>query len=226
MFVLAIIPARGGSKAIKNKNIIKINKKPLIQYTFDEAKKSKYINEIYVTSDSKKIINIAIKNNINFVRRPKKISGDNSKTIEAIKHLIKYFKKKNNFYPNYIVILQPTSPLRKFNHIDKALQKIINDSKADSLVSCVKIKHNFNPDSLMKINKKGYLVFKKNIKRRQDKMTYYARNGAAIYIIKYPVYLKSIFGDRTLPFIMDEKLSLDIDDEIDLKKFRKIFNDS
>ena len=98
MFVLAIIPARAGSKSIKNKNIIKIKGKPLIQYTIDEAKKSKLINEIYVSSDSTKILNLAKSNKVKFVKRPKSISGDNSKTIDAVKHLAKFYKKKKVFF--------------------------------------------------------------------------------------------------------------------------------
>ena len=94
MFVLAIIPARAGSKSIKNKNFIKIKNKPLIRYTIDEAKKSRLINQIYISSDSKRIIKLAKFHKINYLLRPKKISSDNAKTIESVKHLIKHFKKK------------------------------------------------------------------------------------------------------------------------------------
>ena len=160
--------------------------------------------------------------NINFIKRPKILSGDRSKTIDAIKHLIKFYKKKFNFFPDYIIILQPTSPLRKSTHIDAALKMIFKNKKSDSLVSCIKIKHNFNPESLMQITKKGNLKFNKKLTRRQDKKIFYARNGAAIYITKYPVYLKKIFGKNTIPFIMNSTSSIDIDDNNDLKKFRKI----
>ena len=210
MFVLAIIPARAGSKSIKNKNLVKIKNKPLISYTIEEAKKSRLINETYISSDSRRIIELAKFNKINYVLRPKKISSDKAKTIETIKHLIKYFKKKNNFYPDYVIILQPTSPLRKSYHIDQAIKLIIKNKKSDSLVSCVKVRHSYNPNSLMKL------------KRRQDKSDFYARNGAAIYIIKYPVYLSKIFGKNTIPYIMDTKSSLDIDDMHDLRKLKKI----
>ena len=225
MFVLGIIPARGGSKGIKNKNLKKIKGKTLIEYTISEAKKSKLINDIYVSTDSNKIINIAKKNKINFIKRPKELSKDHSKTIDAIKHVTKFYKKKFNFFPDYIIILQPTSPLRKSFHIDKALNKIFRNKSSDSLVSCIKIKHNFNPESLMQINKNGNLVFKKTLLRRQDKKQYYARNGAAIYIIKYPIYLKKIFGKNTIPYIMDTNSSLDIDDIDDLKYFRKLISE-
>ena len=137
-------------------------------------------------------------------------------------HLIKYFKKKNNFYPDYVIILQPTSPLRKSYHIDQAIKLIIKNKKSDSLVSCVKVRHSYNPNSLMKIKSDGFLKFNKKLKRRQDKSDFYARNGAAIYIIKYPVYLSKIFGKNTIPYIMDTKSSFDIDDMHDLRKLKKI----
>ncbi len=226
MFVLAIIPARGGSKGIKNKNLKKVKGKTLIEYTISEAKSSKLVNDIYVSTDSIKIINIAKKNKVNFIKRPRELSKDHSKTIDAVKHLTKFYKKKFNFFPDYIIILQPTSPLRKSYHIDKALNKIFRNKSSDSLVSCVKIKHNFNPESLMQINKNGNLLFKKTLLRRQDKKQYYVRNGAAIYIIRYPVYLKEIFGKNTIPYVMDVNSSLDIDDFEDLKYFRKLISEN
>ena len=226
MFVLAIIPARAGSKGIKNKNLKKIKGKTLIEYTISEAKRSKLINDVYVSTDSDKIINIAKKNKINFIKRPKEISKDHSKTIDAIKHLIRFYEKKFNFLPDYIIILQPTSPLRKSYHIDEALNKIFRDKSSDSLVSCIKIKHNCNPESLMQIDKNGNLVFKKKLLRRQDKKQYYARNGAAIYITKRPIYFNKIFGKKTIPYVMDKNSSLDIDDTEDLKYFRRLMNEN
>ena len=107
--VLAIIPARGGSKGILNKNIKNFNGKPLIQWTIESALKSKLIDKIVVSSDSHKIINISKKLGADIVFRPKNISGDNATTESAVKHCVKYFK---NSYET-IVILSPTSPLRK-----------------------------------------------------------------------------------------------------------------
>ena len=222
MTVIAIIPARGGSQEIKNKNLRKIKGKPLIQFTIEAAKKSNLIDKIYVSSDSDKILNFAKKMKVNYIKRPKKISTSKSKTIEAIKHLAKFLRLKKNIIPDYIVILQPTSPLRKPKHINNAIQQIKNSKKADSLVSCIKVKHNFNPESLMTIDKKGILRFKKKLIRRQDKKVYFARNGAAIYIIKYPTYLKDMFGKITIPYVMNQRSSYDIDDNEDLLLIKKL----
>jgi len=221
MSVLAVIPARGGSKEIKGKNLKKINNKTLIEQTIDEAKKSKIIDKIYVSSDSSEILKLAKKKKIFYIKRPKNLSKDNSKTIDAIKHLLYFLKIKKNYIPNYVVILQPTSPFRKSYHIDLALKKILNDKIADSLVSCVEVPHNFTPELLMTKKKDGYLKVKK-LFNRQKKKLYFARNGAAIYIIKHPVFYKNVFGKNVLPFLMDFKSSIDVNTLEDLKLARII----
>lgn len=220
MFIVALIPARGGSKEIKNKNLKKLNGKPLLEYTINEAKKSKLLDSIYISSDSDKILNFGKKRGINVVKRPKNISRDESKTIDAIKHFIKKtFKKK--VVPDLLVILQPTSPLRKSFHIDEAIKKILSIKSANSLVSCVEVPHNFTPDLLMKIKNDGFLKIKKLL-RRQNKKLFYARNGAAIYIIRKPTFYKSIFGKKILPYMMDALSSIDINNFEDLKFARLI----
>jgi len=216
MSILAIIPARGGSKEIKRKNLKKINNKTLIELTIDEAKKSKIIDKIYVSSDSDEILRLAKKKKIFRIKRPKNLSKDNSKTLDAIKHLLDNLKLKKNYIPSYVIILQPTSPFRKSYHIDLALKKIIKDKNADSLVSCVEVPHNFTPELLMVKKNNKYLKVKK-LYNRQLKKIYFARNGAAIYIIKYPVFYKSIFGKKVLPFLMDSISSIDINTKADLK---------
>ena len=111
--ILAIIPARSSSKSVKNKNIKKINNIPLIGYSINTAKKSKLINKIVVTTDSKKIKELALKFNaeVPFLR-PKSIAKDNSRDIEFIKHTLKELKRRENYSPNVIVLLRPTLPFR------------------------------------------------------------------------------------------------------------------
>jgi len=222
MSIIAIIPARGGSQAIKNKNLVNINGKKLIEYTIEAAKKSKKINKVVITSDSEKIIKFSNKLNVCSIKRPKNISRSNSKTFDAIKHALNILKRKKNYKPKYVVILQPTSPLRKFFHIDKALNKLIKNKEADSLVSCVNVPHNFTPKKLMIRNKKGFLIFKKKIIRRQETKLYLARNGAAIYIFNYNKVKNNLFGKNTIPFLMDKISSFDIDDHEDLNIAKKL----
>ena len=127
---LAIIPARGNSKRIKNKNLKKLNNKPLIYWTIKAAKKSKFISNIYITSDSLNILNYCKKLNFKTILRPKKLSGNIIMPDEAIRHA--YLKMKKKF--DYIVMLQPTSPLRTYQDIDNSIKTIIQN-KSDSLFS-------------------------------------------------------------------------------------------
>ena len=134
MKIIAIIPARAGSTSIKNKNLIKIKNKTLISYSIAAAKKSKFINRIIVSTDSEKIKKFAKKNGaeVPFLR-PKKISGFLSKDIDYLKHCI-YSLKKDKYYPDFIVLLRPTTPFRETKIIDDAI-RLFKKSKCDSLRS-------------------------------------------------------------------------------------------
>jgi CMP-N,N'-diacetyllegionaminic acid synthase len=153
--ILAIIPARSGSKSIKNKNIRKINNLPLLSYSIKTAKKSKLINKIIVTTDSPKIRKIALqfKAEAPFLR-PKKISGDYSTDVEYIIHAIKELKKKH-YSPDLIVILRPTLPFRDSTIVDNAIKHFIK-TKADSLKSVTIASE--TPFKMWEITKKKYLI--------------------------------------------------------------------
>jgi len=139
MKILGLIPARGGSKGIPLKNIQKLAGKPLINYTIESAKKSK-IDKVIVSTDTKKIAQISTSAGaeVPFLR-PKKISKDSSSTIKVIKHALKFLKLKQNYEPDIIVILQPTSPLRTAKMINNSIN-ILKKSKCSSVISVSKIK--------------------------------------------------------------------------------------
>jgi len=221
--ILAIIPARGGSKGIPKKNMILLCGKPLIQYTIDAAKKSTFISRIILSSDDDEIINYCKSQDIEVLfRRPFKLAQDNTPMIDVVKHAIKFLKKKENYKPEFIILLQPTSPLRTEKHIDEALNKLIN-SNADSIISVMEIPHQFNPLSVMKMGVEGNLAFfikeGKKCRRRQDKAILYARNGPAIFVSKYECILKNnvLYSGNILPYFMKRKISIDIDNTFDLK---------
>ena len=137
---LAIIPARGGSKSIKNKNLYIIKKKPLIYYTIKSAINSKYLNAILLSTDSIKIANYVKKFSkikIPFLR-PKKLAGDKILTLPVLKYTLLRYEKmlKNKF--DFVVLLQPTSPLRTSNDIDNSI-KLLNKKKTDSLISVTSV---------------------------------------------------------------------------------------
>jgi len=220
MKILAIIPARGGSKGIKNKNITDFYGKPLIYWTINAALKCKLIDKVVVSTDSLKIKKISEKIGavVPFLR-PKKISRDKSKTLDAIKYTVKRLEKEKNYFADYIVTLQPTSPLREEKHLNASIRKIISDKNADSLVSCVKVPHIFNPNSLMKL-KGNYLkdyINSEKVLRRQEKKKIFARNGAAIYITRRSSIDAFIYGGNIIPYLMNHISSIDIDCKEDLK---------
>lgn len=216
--IIAIIPARAGSKGINNKNIIDFNGKPLIEYSIDVALKSKYIDKVVVSTDGEHIANIAREcgADVPFLR-PKNLALDTSKTIDCVTHCIEELKKQGEEY-DYIVLLQPTQPLRQVFHVDEAIELIIN-RKEDSLVSVSKVKE--HPILMRTINKNSYAV---NIlecsstMRRQDFPDYYKVNGS-IYINRINENLNSetSLNDNKLVYIMDEKYDVDIDEMLDLK---------
>jgi CMP-N,N'-diacetyllegionaminic acid synthase len=114
---LAIIPARGGSKRLPNKNILNLAGKPLIEWSIDAALKSKYIDKVVVSSDDENILKIA-KDKCDIIKRPKELATDTASSIDVIKHVLDNLEKKYD----YIVLLQPTSPLRNEKHIDEAIE--------------------------------------------------------------------------------------------------------
>lgn len=218
---LCIIPARGGSTTVKNKNLKLINNKPLISFTIKAAINSKKFSDIIVSSDSKKILDYSKKFKINLHKRSKKNSKNNSTTHDAVKEIINSnilnFKNKN------IVILQPTSPFRKAKHIKESINIFEKNYKADCLVSVQKCPHNMVPESLMKRSNKFVEFNQKNLLfRKQDKPNYFARNGAAIYITKYSRIQKYILGGKILYYEMSKIDSIDIDDYEDLEISRII----
>jgi len=216
--ILAIIPARGGSKGIPNKNIMAISGKPLIAYTIEAGKKSKYIDEIMVSTDSEDIKGIAHQYGakIPFLR-PKDLSNDSAKSIDVVMHAIEFYKNKNVSF-DYVILLQPTSPLRTFEHLDKAIEKLIESNKT-SLVSVCEVDE--NPVLMRSIENeklKEVISFEGTNLRRQDLPTFYKFNGA-LYInsINMLVHQKKFVDENTIPYVMDKESSIDIDTMLDAR---------
>lgn len=136
MKIISVIPARGGSQSIKNKNLIKLNYKPLIYYSIKQSKKSKFISRSIVSTNDKKIAKIAKKfgAEVPFLR-PNSISKNNSKDYGFFLHLVNWLKKNENYTPDLIVQLRPTQPYRDVKFIDKAIKIMIKNKNADSLRS-------------------------------------------------------------------------------------------
>lgn len=219
--ILAIIPARGGSKGIKRKNLYPIEGKALIQYTIDAAKESQRITRFIVNSDDEEIIAYAKKQGVEVMVRPERFAQDNSPMKDVIMHQLEFLKEQENYKPDAFILLQPTSPLRTAKHIDEALE-LMSAKECDALVSVEEEPHLHSPYSVMKINEAGYLEFflpeGQKFTSRQEKPKFYARNGAAIYAVKTDVYYEtgSLYGTKCIPYIMNPEESVDIDSMLDI----------
>ena len=210
---LAIIPARGGSKRLPRKNILDLCGKPLISWSIEAALKSKYISKVVVSSDDEEILNISSNFGADIIKRPYELANDTATTFDAIKHTINNLEKYD-----YIVLLQPTSPLRNEKHIDEAIE-LLEEKQADAIVSVCEMDHSpLWSNTLPKDgNMKNFLRDEVLNKRSQDLEKYYRLNGA-VYICKTDKLLenKSFFlKDNIFAYIMDRKSSIDIDEEID-----------
>lgn len=219
--ILAIIPARGGSKGIKRKNMVPIEGKPLIEYTIIAAKDSKYITRVTVNSDDQEILAFAEKQGIETIVRPAELARDDTAMKEVLLYQLRMMKEKENYVPDILILLQPTSPLRTAKHIDEALEKMLSYD-CDALVSVEEEPHLHSPYSVMKKNEEGYLEFflkeGQKFTSRQEKPKFYARNGAAIYAVYTETYLNtgSLYGTKCIPYEMLPEDSVDIDEPIDL----------
>lgn len=219
MEILCVVPARGGSKGIPEKNIKEINGKPLIAYTIEEAKKSKYITRIIVSTDDMKISTISEKYGaeIPYIR-PKHLAEDSSPTVEVIIDLVQKLKEKENYTPDYICVLQCTSPLRTAQDVDGAIKKLLN-TEMDGCVSVCEVEINPYWTNVFNQEKLEYFIPEgKKILKRQDLPKIYRLNGA-IYVVKTKAFLdeKSLEVENSTGYIMSEESSIDIDTIIDFK---------
>lgn len=215
--ILAIVPARGGSKGIPKKNIIDLLGKPLLYYSIKSAKKSKYIDKVIVSTNDLEIAEVA-KNlgaDVPFLR-PEDISGDKSKSIDAFIHAIKELEKLEEKY-DYVLLLQNTSPLRQSWHIDEAIEKLI-ESGERSLVSVSEVtEHPCIMRTLNEKNETNNLMNMSGDMRRQDFPPIYIVNGA-IYIQKNDkdLNLDTNLNGGKLAYVMAREYSVDIDEYLDL----------
>jgi N-acylneuraminate cytidylyltransferase len=156
MRILAIIPARGGSKGVPRKNIKLLGKKPLIEYTIDNVKNSKFLTEIVVSTDDEEI---AIAAEIAGCKppfmRPSPLAQDTSTSLEVVQHAIAFFENQNIFF-DAVCLLQPTTPFREKGFIDQAIEEFIS-SKADCLISVLPIPQEYNPHWAFEENENGLL---------------------------------------------------------------------
>lgn len=229
--VLGIVPARIGSKGLKLKNLRKLNSQPLIYWPIQTLKKSKYIDKIILNTDSEIIRKIGLKMGAEspFIR-PKYLASDNSLIADVIIHTLKYFEKRNEFY-DYVLLLEPTSPLTSCKDINQAIETLQkNSKKVDAIVSvaeniaghpkfCVKLDKN----NMIKNSKKK---FYDGPRQKLDKMFFYSGN---FYLSKVDTFnkRKTFYHNKTKAIISSKAKSFEIDDELDfflIEKIMKFYN--
>lgn len=218
--ILAIIPARGGSKGLPGKNIKPLCGKPLIGWTIEQAKQSQYVDEIYISTDSQQIADVAqtFLDGDLIELRPAELAVDTAPSSAFIVYTInKLYKTGKNF--DYLVLLEPTSPLRDVSDIDRSIERLINHPYAESLLSVVRAE-DAHPSFMVTLGADG--VMKPYIKdaiggmRRQDITDVYYFEGS-VYLSKCSTYLdkKNFLHDKTLSYVVPKWKSFEVDDIID-----------
>lgn len=214
--ILAVILARGGSKRLPRKNVIPLCKKPLISWSIEAALKSKYIDKIVISSDDDEILNISNHfKKATSIKRPSELATDQSTSFDALKHVLKIFKGYE-----YIILLQPTSPLRDENHINQAIELVIKKN-AEAVVSVCqsrdKLIKSFTLDKSLLIS--NYQKIDDDLNKNSNIKNFYKLNGA-IYICKVEQFLKEksfLIKNKTFGYVMSEESSIDIDEKVDFE---------
>ena len=227
--VFALVPARAGSKGIPQKNIYPINGKPLIDFTIDAAALSPDIDKIFVSSDSHKILEHVASKKVHTILRPKDIAKDNSSAVDVVNHFYEYLAKNNYIKQEedfYLIYLQPTSPLRDTQIINKSF-RLMRKSKSDSLISLVK--NQFTPYKSFLIDKKGLAesLFEESMtnENRQILRDTYRANGAIYTFLFSKFVLNEGFpSNKSIGFIMNDEESLDIDSYDDVDRLKSILS--
>lgn len=230
--VLALIPARGGSKGLPRKNIRLLAGKPLVAHSIEIAFKSKYVDKTVVSTEAQEIANIAKKFSAEVIKRPKKLARDDSPTVDVVLHAINWLEKANEYF-DLVVLLEPTSPLREVEDIDKPIEILLSNPKAKAIVSIAKLEAT-HPEFNVVLNEEGFIrkwvdgSANFQMLRRQELSDVYFFDGT-VYV-SYVDVLKqkrTFYHELTLGYVVPRYKSLEVDELYDLIaaeaiiKFRK-----
>ena len=217
--ILAIIPARGGSKGLPRKNIRNLLGVPLLAWTIKQAMDCNYIDRVYVSTDSEEIAQVGREFGAQIPElRPKELAEDSSSTADLVNYIIDKLEKQGEAF-DYIVLLEPTSPMRKKDDIGTALKLAIDHAEADGVVSVGAV-HMENPVAVKKVLESGYITsYVKNpikITQRQQMQEVYFPYGVA-YVIKKDIFVEkqSFYTDKIIPYYIERWQNYEIDDKLD-----------
>ena len=224
MEILGLIPARGGSKAIPHKNIALLAGQPLLAYTCEAALESDSLTRVVLSTDDDVIAKMGRGCGVEApFMRPHELALDDTPSLAVAQHALRWLNDHEHWRADVLVLLQPTSPLRRGRHVDEALDLMLRSS-ADTIVSVTEVPHRYSPYSAMKLIE-GYLVdfWQDSLQfdryQRQDLPTLYARNGPALLATRTDVLMEknTFYGPRVVPYVMDFQDSIDIDGPFDME---------
>lgn len=217
--VLAVVTARGGSKGLPGKNIKILNGKPLIAWTIQQAKDSQYIDKLFVSTDSSEIASVseaygAVIDEL----RPDYLAQDSSSSMDVLSYVIEYHEKRNDYY-DYVILLEPTSPLRKKNDIDNIIKLAIDNEMADGVISVGAV-HTEHPSIIKKVSADKYIVpyeDAKNIPYQRQLQDVALFPYGVGYVFKTDVFKErhTFYTEKMLPYYIDRWQNYEIDDIYD-----------
>ena len=222
--ILGLIPARGGSKSIPRKNIAPLAGRPMLAYTCEAALGSKLITRVVLSTDDTEIAQVGRDCGVEVpFLRPAELARDDTPSLAVAQHAVRWLIEHEAWSPDVLVVLQPTSPLRRARHLDESLE-LMAQAGADTVVSVVEVPHSFSPYGIMRV-RDGWLEdfwtepLPFDRFRRQNLPVLYARNGPAVLATQVRVLIEqqSFYGKTIAPYIMTEEESVDIDTLFDLR---------
>jgi CMP-N,N'-diacetyllegionaminic acid synthase len=212
--VVGLIPAREGSKGLPRKNLAPLAGKPLVTWAIEVSEASDSIDRTVVSTDSEEIATLARELAVDVLGRPPELAADDTPMLDVVLHALRELSGTE-----VLVLLQPTSPLRRAEHVDEAV-RLLRETGADSVVSVVEVPHQFTPNSLMEL-REGRLtpLVAATVTRRQDKPTLYARNGPAVLVLRADRVgsPEGLYGGDCRPYVMDARDSIDVDGPLELE---------
>jgi len=220
--ILGLIPARGGSKSIKKKNIVPLGGKPLISYILDAMNRSRYVTRTVVSTEDEVIAKVAREcgADVPFVR-PMDLAQDTTPTTPVLEHAVKWLADNEDYRPDIIVLSQPTSPFLRPDQIDSAVALLERHPEADAVTTVIEVEHNYHPYNIREIRDDGSVDFIMPLEHdlyptRQSKPKYYAFGNCYVFRYKTLVEMNSIYGKHCLPLVIDQESAFDINDPHEL----------
>jgi CMP-N,N'-diacetyllegionaminic acid synthase len=208
--VLGLIPARGGSKGIPRKNLVPLGGKPMLRWTVDAALAAETLGRVVVSTDDDEIAAAAA--GCEVLRRPAELAADETPMLDVILHAVAELGPVDA-----VCVLQPTSPLRRAEHVDDAV-RLFESAGVDAVVSVVPVPHAYLPGSLMRIEGARLVALDPAAPtRRQDKPVFFARNGPSVLVVRAEgLAERGLYGGDVRPYEMTAEDSVDVDGPLDL----------